>query len=255
MVLLPGRTLPCRVCSPPEQPINGMVRSDREFTYGDIATYQCDFGYKPLENKPVQRRCNENGTWGETPICEVIYDCDFEEEATPTCGYENMGWFRRTVTDNGTVSFITGIAAFRDAVLVSQAYNGSGGCLSFNYRQSNNMVQAKSLQLVIMPALERSPKTILWQSGTEPTDWTNQEVTIPASSSEVRWSFIYSGSSFSLLDDILFDKSKVCDIEVVDPTSTLAVVETTPAPGAAASFSVSAFLTSLCLICCYYIAL
>nr|XP_002124008.1 CUB and sushi domain-containing protein 3-like isoform X1 [Ciona intestinalis] len=216
-------------CSPPMPPVNGSVENGEEFIYLDEVTYSCDFGFELVEEEPVTRTCLANGTWGDTPVCEVVYDCNFDDPTLPTCGYVNQGWTRQSAIVNGTEqSFVIGIAAFSNAIMTSQAYGptNESACLSFKYRQSNNMVGGESIKLMLKAMVLNSTQSELWGSSIFPMEWKEVFVTIQPVDVKSKWSFEYSGSGYSLLDDIYLDKSGECDFPT-EPTTTMLATEPT----------------------------
>ncbi|XP_078486657.1 uncharacterized protein LOC100181612 isoform X2 [Ciona intestinalis] len=121
-------------CNTPTAPTNGRVDKRTAQPYNTVATYTCNAGYKLADVASSTRTCGADGQWGETPVCIVSQDCEFEIPARRTCSYTNVGWVREG-SGSGTYNGIPG--SFMKAVgtaSLTSAPISSSGCLNFHYR-------------------------------------------------------------------------------------------------------------------------
>uniref|UniRef100_F6TGJ7 Uncharacterized protein n=1 Tax=Ciona intestinalis TaxID=7719 RepID=F6TGJ7_CIOIN len=121
-------------CNTPTAPTNGRVDKRSAQPYNTVATYTCNAGYKLADVTSSTRTCGADGQWGETPVCIVSQDCEFEIPARRTCSYTNVGWVREG-SGSGTYNGIPGsfMKATGTATL-SSAPISSSVCLNFHYR-------------------------------------------------------------------------------------------------------------------------
>ncbi|XP_076823257.1 uncharacterized protein LOC143469448 [Clavelina lepadiformis] len=225
-------------CEDPPQPEHGSVEdSGVDYSYGSRIEFRCDPGFK-IQGDPVGR-CNENGTWGETPICVVDTDCDFEDFRRPFCGFENLqNGFSRVFATNvpqgsrGYVARAQFSSLGRDsrAILVSPRISRSRHlCLKFNYKVDEFRPGSR---FYFQREGEEQP---LWSfdSGQPRGAWLSVEYPFPASRNDLQLDITVSSSQFSTsvdLDDITFTESADCAISCIVPGAP-SHGSVSPAPG------------------------
>ncbi|XP_076821796.1 sushi, von Willebrand factor type A, EGF and pentraxin domain-containing protein 1-like isoform X2 [Clavelina lepadiformis] len=225
-------------CEDPPQPEHGSVEdSGVDYSYGSRIEFRCDPGFR-IQGDPVGR-CNENGTWGETPICVVDTDCDFEDFRRPFCGFQNLqNGFSRVFATNvpqgsrGYVARAQFSSLGRDsrAILVSPRISRSRHlCLKFNYKVDEFRPGSR---FYFQHDGEEQP---LWSfdSGQPRGAWLSVEYPFPASRNDLQLEITVSSSQFSTsvdLDDITFTESADCAISCIVPGAP-SHGSVSPAPG------------------------
>nr|XP_018670177.1 sushi, von Willebrand factor type A, EGF and pentraxin domain-containing protein 1 isoform X2 [Ciona intestinalis] len=209
-------------CNPPVAPLHGSINlAGVRFQYNQRVPYSCDQGYKVVGSRFGV--CNENGTWGDLPTCEIDTDCKFEGAVRPTCGYQNLGvaWTRilsHSVPD-GSVGFIlrSGFGAGRQQsssqLLSPRIPRDSLLCIKFYYYVRE---MPSDLNFILVEVDSEGRRTTLWTAHTldQKNQWLSTDIVFPRSNRQTQIEFKVTQSAWASvsvdLDDISVESNVPC---------------------------------------------